>query len=118
MFSDVFTGVGFPLHEAVKLLSPLANLEELSLSGNKLGGTIPPDIAAFTKLKKLDISDMNLEGTRERFFLLAKRPSCVHSGFAFADISPFFPGEFPTALSKLVSLISFNVENNAIEGGG
>ena len=45
-----------------KLLSPLAKLEELSLSGNELGGVIPTDVAVFTNLKTLDLSEMGLEG--------------------------------------------------------
>jgi hypothetical protein len=32
------------------------------LSNSRLGGKIPADIAVFKKLKKLDMSDMNLEG--------------------------------------------------------
>jgi len=53
---------GPPLHETIKLLSPLTNLEELSLGGNKLGGTITSDVAVFTKLKKLELHDMELDG--------------------------------------------------------
>ena len=46
------------------MLLPLATtLEELSLSGNKLGGTITDDIASFTKLKTLWLSQMGLKGT-------------------------------------------------------
>ena len=46
------------------MLKPLApTLEVLVLSGNKLGGTITDDIAAFTKLTDLRLSDMNLKGT-------------------------------------------------------
>ena len=55
---------GPPLPETLRLLAPLAsNLEILILSGNKLGGTITDDIAVFTKLTKLSLSDMGLEGT-------------------------------------------------------
>ena len=54
---------GPPLPEALKLLAPLANIEELSLSGNKLGGTITADVAVFKKLKKLDLRRMSLGGT-------------------------------------------------------
>ena len=54
--------VGPPLPEALKLLAPLANLEELSLGGNALGGTITADVAVFKKLKKLDLSSMILGG--------------------------------------------------------
>ena len=46
------------------MLLPLApTLEELSLSGNKLGGTITDDIASFAKLKTLYLFDMGLKGT-------------------------------------------------------
>ena len=45
------------------MLKPLApTLETLVLGGNKLGGTITDDIAAFTKLTVLGLSDMGLEG--------------------------------------------------------
>ena len=54
---------GPPLPETLRLLAPLApTLETLSLGGNKLGGTITDDIAAFTKLTELDLRFMNLEG--------------------------------------------------------
>ena len=51
-----------PLPETIKLLAPLANLEELNLSDNDLGGTISADVAVFTKLKKLVLSGMGLDG--------------------------------------------------------
>ena len=54
---------GPPLPETLRLLAPLAsNLEILSLGGNKLGGTITDDIAVFTKLTELWLTDMGLEG--------------------------------------------------------
>jgi hypothetical protein len=58
----------------IKLLSPLAKLEELNLgtifkekppcrSGNFFGGTLHyADVAVFTKLKKLDLSNTSLHG--------------------------------------------------------
>ena len=51
-----------PLHETIKLLSPLANLEVLTLSGNKLGGGFTAEVAAFTKLKELGLVGMGLDG--------------------------------------------------------
>ena len=56
--------VGPPLPEALKLLAPLVNLEELSLGGNALGGTITADVEVFTKLKKLDLRRMGFDGKR------------------------------------------------------
>ena len=45
------------------MLKPLApTLETLVLGGNELGGTITDDIAAFTKLTELLLSDMDLKG--------------------------------------------------------
>ena len=45
---------GPPLPETLRLLAPLApTLESLSLGGNKLGGTITDDIAAFAQLTRL-----------------------------------------------------------------
>ena len=58
----VLVCAGPPLHETVKLLSPLAKLEELRLSGNESGRAIPTDVAVFTSLKTLDLSEMGLEG--------------------------------------------------------
>ena len=46
------------------MLLPLApTLETLALDGNELGGTITDDIASFTKLKTLELSEMGLKGT-------------------------------------------------------
>ena len=54
---------GPPLPETLRLLAPLApTLKKLGLGGNKLGGTITDDIAAFTKLTELNLYDMGLEG--------------------------------------------------------
>ena len=53
---------GPPLPEALKLLAPLANIEELHLDGNELGGTMTADVAVFKKLKKLGLSRMGLNG--------------------------------------------------------
>jgi len=70
--------VGPPLPETLKLLAPLANLEELSLSGNKLRGTITTDVVAFTNLKKLDLSFMGLDGK-----LLSTRSERLHMLLTF-----------------------------------
>ena len=53
---------GPPLHDTIKLLSPLTNLEELNLSCKKIGGTITSDVAVLTKLKKLELYSMGLDG--------------------------------------------------------
>ena len=46
------------------MLKPLApTLKTLSLSGNKLGGTITDDVTAFTNLTSLDLGGMDLNGT-------------------------------------------------------
>ena len=55
---------GPSLDETLRMLKPLApTLEVLVLSGNKLGGTITDDIAAFTKLTIFFLDSMNLKGT-------------------------------------------------------
>ena len=47
----------------MRLLAPLAaTLEQFNLSGNELGGNITTDIAMFTKLTKLGLYGMGLEG--------------------------------------------------------
>ena len=58
---DVHTGV--TLQKTLQILAPLASsLEVLKLGGNKLGGSSPADVAVFTNLKELGMSDMDLEG--------------------------------------------------------
>ena len=60
-YVDVRTGV--TLQEVLQTLEPLASsLEVLNLSGNELGGAITADVAVFKKLKKLELSDMGLDG--------------------------------------------------------
>ena len=47
----------------LEFLAPLAlSLEELDLSGNLLGGSIPPKVALFAKLKVLKLGRTGLEG--------------------------------------------------------
>ena len=103
----VFFATGPPLHESIKLLSPLTNLEELSLGGNKLGGTITSDVAVFTKLKKLALYSMELDGkigsTRSEFFIVLSWR--IRS----------FAGQLPE-LGKLQNLTYFDVSNNMLLG--
>ena len=55
------TGPSLP--ETLRLLAPLApTLEQLNLGSNELGGTVTPDIAAFTKLRVLALCNMDLGG--------------------------------------------------------
>ena len=70
---NVLCCAGPPLPEALKLLAPLTNLEELSLGGNKLGGTITTDVSVYTKLKKLVLYDMGLDG--KPLSIRTERPS-------------------------------------------
>ena len=86
---------GRTLPETLKLLAPLANLEVLSLSGNQLGGTITADVAAFTKLEKLELSRMGL-----------------------IRISPFSPfsAQLPKEFGKLVNLTYFDASHNSLSG--
>ena len=57
------TRAGPSLEETVRLLAPLAStLQKLNLGGNKLGGTITDDMAAFTKLTELTLNGMGLDG--------------------------------------------------------
>lgn len=58
---------GPPLPETLRLLSPIASaLEVLKLGGNTLGGTVPSDVAAFSKLTDLDLTSMGLTGANAR----------------------------------------------------
>ena len=45
---------GPPLPEALKLLAPLANIEELFLGGNELGGAITADVAVSRSSRSSD----------------------------------------------------------------
>ena len=97
------TGPSLP--EALKLLAPLANLEELSLGGNKLGGAITADVAAFNNLKKLNLCRMGLNGkpfsTRtERFNFLDQ--NCVASGCV------------PKELANLTNLVNLSLYGNQL----
>ena len=63
IFQTQTARAGPPLPETLRLLAPLApTLDKLDLGGNELGGTITDDIAAFTKLNELYLSEMGLEG--------------------------------------------------------
>ena len=60
-YVDVRTGV--TLQEVLQILAPLASsLGVLNLSSNQLGGTITADVMVYTKLKKLILHNMGLEG--------------------------------------------------------
>ena len=54
---------GVTLQELLLRLTPLASrLEVLDLSDNQLGGTNTTDITVFSTLKKLNMSNMGLDG--------------------------------------------------------
>ena len=60
-----FARAGPPLPETLQLLAPLApTLEKLHLGGNKLGGTITDDIAAFTGLTEPFLAALSLSRGR------------------------------------------------------
>ena len=104
-FGNVVTGP--PLHETIKLLSPLTKLVELDLSFNKLGGAITADLAVFSNLKVLGLSYMGLDGKicmfGHRNYM--RRMLCSHFHF--------FAGELPKELGQLTNLTCFDVSNNA-----
>ena len=90
------------------MLSPLANLEVLALSSNKLGGRFTAEVAAFTKLKVLRLVDMSLDGKSLR---------TRSERFRFrVDMVIGFAGQLPKELGKLVNLKVFIVSGNKIEG--
>ena len=102
------TRTGPSLDEALQRLKPLApQLQKLDLGGNELGGKITPTIAEFTKLVKLGLQRMHLEGaciydlswtqTRER------RPHHVPAG----DVSS-------ETFSLLCELEWFDLRSNSI----
>ena len=94
---------GPPLQETIKLLLPLKKIEELNLGGNKLGGTITPDVGVFSNLKKLILNNMGLDGKSFR-----TQHTCVVCLLTFS----LFPGELPKELGQLTNLTRFDVSNN------
>ena len=82
---------GPPLPETLRLLAPLAStLEKLSLIGNKLGGTITDDIAAFTKLTGLGLGGMGLEG------------ACLYDQYNMRSLTTVNrTGELPLSIGRL-----------------
>jgi hypothetical protein len=86
LYRNGFTGP--PLHETLRLLAPLAStLEVLGLNDNKLGGTIPPDVQAFSKLEVLGMWSMELEGTARLPFARVRMRARVEI-FGERQVSP------------------------------
>ena len=80
----------------MRLLAPSAStLEKLILGGNKLGGTITTDIAAFTKLTTLALHNMGLEGK-----VTWPSPG-IPCRIDFTDFMNFCAGELPLALIRM-----------------
>ena len=103
------------------MLKPLARtLETLALGGNKLGGTITGDIAAFTKLTELRLFDMNLKGT---FVVLTPvRVAPTLRDGTESEISHTFPpfprcsGAIPESIGNLKKLEYLSLAENALSG--
>ena len=106
------------------MLKPLApTLEVLVLSGNKLGGTITDDIAAFTKLTKLFLESMNLKGTfvdtRARSARATRRNRIGDFSHVSRSRGSPFPrcaGTIPESIGSLTNLESLSLSGNALSG--
>ena len=90
------------------MLSSLTKLEELNLAGNKLGGTIPADVAVFSNLKALDLSSMDLDG--EICMSQQTRVLCLLTLFFLCA------GGLPKELGKLVNLKELVLHTNGFTG--
>ena len=109
---------GPSLDETLRMLKPLApTLEVLVLSCNKLGGTITDDIAAFTKLTKLDLFGMDLNGT---FVDTRARSARATRRNRIGDFSrspfPRCAGTIPESIGSLTNLESLGLAGNALSG--
>ena len=106
---------GPPVLETIKLLSPLTHLEELELTSNKLVGTITTDVVIVTKLKKLGLANMRLDGK-----LLSTR-SELHGRLA-SHLALSCTGVIPVELGQLVNLEQLDLSGNkaplCAEAGG
>ena len=100
-----------PLHEVLRRLAKggASNLEVLDLSHNALGGTIASDIAMFPKLKKLDLSQMGLDGK-----ICRTHHTYTHALHVLLDIFTCVAGELPKQLP--VSLKVLHLGRNAANG--
>ena len=81
---------------------PFTELEELDLGGNKLGGTITADVAIFTKLKKLQLKAMGLDGKT-----CMSQHTCVVRLLSFPSR---FAGELPKLLPVSLEVLNLGDE--------
>ena len=98
------------------MLSPLANLEVLALSHNKLGGRFTAEVAAFAKLKELMLFNMGIGGkigsTRTEWLRIL-----------FTIHKPFLAGQLPKHLPLSLETLqlgpdnSYWENNNKFDGG-
>ena len=113
---------GVTLQELLLRLTPLASrLEVLDLSKNQLGGTITNDITVFSKLKKLNMSNMGLDG--KPLSIRSERPN----GSLTCNLVCACTGELPIEIIRMkakgveVSLsrnAGFTLPSNIGELGG
>ena len=99
---------GPPLHGSIKLLSPLTSLEELNLSYNNMDGTITSDVAVFTKLKKLKLWSMGLDGKIGSIRTELQRLA--------SNLTLSCTGIIPVELGQLVNLTRLWLHHNQLTG--
>ncbi|XP_012703177.2 receptor-like protein kinase 2 isoform X2 [Setaria italica] len=90
--------------------SMVGSLLELVLSGNRLSGSIPPDLFKYENLTLLDLSQNDLTGVvPDKFMNLSKLETLLLSGNKLI-------GEIPPSLSNVRTLSRFAANQNNFNG--
>ncbi len=102
--------------DAARLLPYAETLVRLELDGNKISGTIPPEIGAFTRLRHLMLSDNQLSGTlpKELSALCENGAGEEHVAVELAENR--ISGTLPRELGCLAHAGDFHVNDNRISG--
>ncbi|XVF15093.1 hypothetical protein REPUB_Repub09cG0119600 [Reevesia pubescens] len=91
-------------------LTPLRNLQNLSLSGNDFTGRVAPALGSITSLRYLDLSDNRFVGT------IPGRITDLY-GLNFLNLSGNnFEGGLPGGFRNLQQLRVLDLHNNALQG--
>ncbi|XVE83227.1 hypothetical protein DITRI_Ditri16bG0070700 [Diplodiscus trichospermus] len=91
-------------------LTPLKNLQNLSLSGNAFTGRVAPALGSITSLQQLDLSDNQFVGT------IPARITDLY-GLNYLNLSGNkFDGGLPSGFRNLQQLRVLDLHNNALRG--
>lgn len=100
-------------HEArldEKMFTSLTNLQDLSLKGNALSGSIPENLATLTNLRSLDLDKNALVGPIPRSFGMLKELVVLQLN------RNFLSGTIPSELNRLEKLQILLLDKNHLEG--